>query len=190
MVALGLLAAWVAAIPARAGDLEPMSPAVFYPGGVLGVQIGSSWSAAKHSAGLHSWSCPRGTKHRNAADEVCFFKTSGQVAGAAIHDGFMVRKGDRVVLIGTGIAIKNLDDPIAEGVMRAFQTEVHARFQQTGDDVLFVNMPERSLSAPEFAGFSQTAPVLLVEVEPEEHELAVLYGYLAPVNAFSALAAD
>jgi hypothetical protein len=40
------------------------------------------------------------------------------------------------------------------------------------------------------AGFSHTAPVLLVELEPKGRELAVFYGYLDSVNAFSALAAD
>jgi hypothetical protein len=67
---------------------------------------------------------------------------------------------------------------------------VHAKFQHTGPDVLFVNLPETPMSAGELAGYSQTAPVLLVELEPKGNELAVLYGYLAPVNAFSAMASN
>jgi hypothetical protein len=46
------------------------------------------------------------------------------------------------------------------------------------------------MSAQEMKGFSRTAPVLLVELEPKGNELAVFYGYLAPVNAFSALASN
>jgi hypothetical protein len=123
-------------------------------------------------------------------DEICFFQTSSRVAGAEIHDGFIVRKGDAVILIGTGITIQNPDDPLAETVMRDFASNVHAKFQQTGGDVLFVNLPARHLSAAELQGFSRTAPVLLVELEPKGNELAVFYGYLAPVNAFSALASN
>jgi hypothetical protein len=48
----------------------------------------------------------------------------------------------------------------------------------------------RDLSATELAGFSRAAPVVLVELEPTGHELAVFYGYLDSVNAFSALTAE
>jgi hypothetical protein len=174
----------------QAGDLTPVSPAVFLPGGMLGVQIGTSWEMSKKSPTLSQLTCQPNDGAAGSFDEVCFFKTSSRVAGAETHDGFMVRKGDRVVLIGTGIAIKNADDPLAEAVMRDFQLQVHAHFQQTGADVLFVNLPEKRLSAGELVGFSQTAPVLLVELEPKGNELAVFYGYLAPVNAFSALTSD
>jgi hypothetical protein len=125
-----------------------------------------------------------------AFDEVCFFKTSSRVAGASIHDGFVVRKGDRVVLVGTGIAIKSADDPLAESVVRDLMTQVHSKYQQTGSDLLFVNLPARHMSAGELEGFSETAPVLLVEMEPKGDELALFYGYLAPVNAFSVMAGE
>ena len=46
------------------------------------------------------------------------------------------------------------------------------------------------MSAEELLGYSQKAPVLLVQLEPQGNELAVLYGYLAPVNAFGAMTAD
>jgi len=46
------------------------------------------------------------------------------------------------------------------------------------------------MSVEELLGYSQKAPVLLVQLEPKGNELAVLYGYLAPVNAFGALTAD
>jgi hypothetical protein len=168
--ALGPLTWLLALMPAQAGDLDPLSPAAFLPRGMLGVQIGSSWEATKKSPSFSVMTCQLSGQHSDVFDEVCFFKTSSRVAGADIHDAFIVRKGDRVVLIGTGISIKNVDDPLAEAVMRDFQTHVHSKFQQTGDDVLFVNLPERRLSGRELAGFSQTAPVLLVELEPEELE--------------------
>jgi hypothetical protein len=189
-MALCLVASMAAFTPARAGDVQPVAPAAFFPGGMLGVQIGSAWEASKNSPALSHLACQPNAGTADSFDEVCFFKTSGRVAGAETHDGFIVRKGDRVVMIGTGIAIKDPDDPLAETVMRDFESRVHARFQQTGADVLFVNMPEKHLSAGEFAGFSQTAPVLLVELEPKGNELAVFYGYLAPVNTFSALTAE
>jgi hypothetical protein len=175
--------------PAPAGDLDPVSPAAFFPGGILGLQIGSPWGASKKNPSLAAVTCQR-SRHTGAFDEICFFKTTSRVAGADVHDGFMVRKGDRVVLIGTGITIRDADDPLAETVMRDFESEVHASFQRTGADVLFVSMPERHLSAGELAGYSQTAPVLLVELEPAGNELAVFYGFLAPVNAFSALTSN
>jgi hypothetical protein len=46
------------------------------------------------------------------------------------------------------------------------------------------------MSSDELEGYSQMAPVLLVQFEARTHELAVLYGYLAPVNAFGSLTAD
>jgi hypothetical protein len=179
---------WLA--PAQAGELDPPSPAAFFPGGMLGVQIGSSWETSKKSMARDRLACQRNRDHAEVFDEICFFKTTGRVAGADIHDGFIVRKGDRLVLIGTGITIKDADDPLAESVMRDFESEVHAKYQQTGGDVLFVTMPEKHMTAGELAGYAQTAPVLLIELEPKDKELAVLYGYLAPVNAFSALASE
>jgi hypothetical protein len=177
---------------ALAGDLDPPTPAAFLPGGMLGVQLGSSWEASKLSPFLGQLACQPIDDDDKDFDEVCFFRTStaSRVAGAEIHDGFIVRKGDHVVLIGTGITIKNADDPLAESVMQSFQSQVHSAFQHTGADVLFVKLPEKHMSAEELLGYSQKAPVLLVQLEPKGNELAVLYGYLAPVNAFGALTAD
>lgn len=195
-MAIGLLASVVALVPAWAGDsapksgIDPMPPAAFFPGGMLGMQLGSPWETIKKSPVLSGLTCEPSTGAAEVFDEICFFQTSSRVAGAEIHDGFIVRKGDAVVLIGTGITIKNPDDPLAEMVMRDFASNVHAKFQQTGSDVLFVNLPARHMSAQELQGFSRTAPVLLVELEPKGNELAVFYGYLAPVNAFSALVAN
>jgi hypothetical protein len=176
--------------PVRAGDLDPVSPAAFFPGGMLGIQIGSAWEASKKNPSLNQVTCQPSGGTADVFDEVCFFKTTGRIAGAEVHDGFIVRKGDRLVLIGTGITIKNADDPVAETVVRDFESQIHARFQHTGPDVLFVNLPEKRLSAAELLGFSQTAPVLLIELEPKGNELAVFYGYLAPVNAFSSMTSD
>jgi hypothetical protein len=195
-IGIGLLASLFTSMSARAGDsvqaagLDPMSPAAFFPGGMLGVQLGSPWEATKKSPSLSHLTCQPSADAVEVFDEICFFQTSSRVAGAEIHDGFIVRKGDAVILIGTGITIKNPDDPLAETVMRDFASNVHAKFQQTGGDVLFVNLPARHMSAQELQGFSRTAPVLLVELEPKGNELAVFYGYLAPVNAFSALASN
>jgi hypothetical protein len=189
-ISVGLFASLAAMAASDGGDLAPVSPASFMPGGMLGVQIGSSWDDLRKGGSLGKLSCEPRKGNDDAFDEVCFFKTTSRLAGAAVHDGFIVRKGDRVVLIGTGIAIKNADDPLAEAVMRGFMTQVHAKYQQTGSDVLFVNLPERRMSSGELQGFSQTAPVLLVEMEPKGDELAVFYGYLAPVNAFSVMAGD
>jgi hypothetical protein len=195
-MAIGVLAsvaAWVPAwadepVPASGGD--PVSPAAFLPGGMLGVQLGSPWETSKKSPALSGLNCEPSKGGAQVFDEICFFRTSSRVAGAEIHDGFIVRKGDAVVLIGTGITIKNPDDPLAEAVMRDFESNVHATFQHTGPDVLFVNLPARRMSPQELQGFSRTAPVLLVELEPKGDELAVFYGYLAPVNAFSALTSN
>jgi hypothetical protein len=182
-------AAWAAPKTAP-DDLEPLTPAAFMPGGLLGVQVGGSWEESKKSKSLESLSCQ--AVDSDDADEVCFFKSSvaSLVAGAPIHDGFIVRKGEYLVLIGTGIAIKNADDPLAETVVRTFQANIHAAYQQTGDDVLFVKMPARHMSPAELTGYSQRAPVLLVQLEHKSHELAVLYGYLAPVNLFGSLTPD
>ncbi len=178
--------------PAPAGSLEPPTPAAFLPGGLLGVQLGGSWETSKHSPSLQALDCRPINDHTDDFDEVCFFKTSAasRVAGAEIHDGFIVRKADQVVLIGTGISIKNADDPIAESVMQSFQSQVHSAFQQTGHAVLFVKLPEIRMSADQLRVYSRRAPVLLVQLEPTGDELAVFYGYLAPVNAFGALTAD
>jgi hypothetical protein len=195
-IRLGLLASLLASMSAQAGDsvpapgIDPISPAAFLPGGMLGVQLGSPWEASKKNPSLGHLTCEPSTDAAEVFDEICYFRTSSRVAGAEIHDGFIVGKGDAVILIGTGITIKNPDDPLAEMVMRDFASNVHAKFQQTGSDVLFVNLPARHMSAEELQGFSRTAPVLLVELEPKGNELAVFYGYLAPVNAFSALASD
>jgi hypothetical protein len=195
-IGIGLLASLFASMSARPGDSapsaasEPISPAAFFPGGMLGVQLGSPWETVKKSPALNRLTCEPSADAAEVFDEICYFRTSGRVAGAEIHDGFIVRKGDAVILIGTGITIKNPDDPLAETVMRDFASNVHAKFQQTGSDVLFVNLPARHMSAEELQGFSRTAPVLLVELEPKGNELAVFYGYLAPVNAFSALASN
>jgi hypothetical protein len=183
-------AAWVPLTEVRAGQLDPAAPGTFLPGGMLGVQLGTSWKTTKTNLSLGKLTCRR-AGGGNGFDEVCFFKTSTarQVAGADVHDGFIARKGDAVVLIGTGISIKNADDPLAESVMRSFESQVHSTFQHTGADVLFVNMPEKRMSPQELEGYSQGAPVLLVQLEPAGNELAVFYGYLAQVSAFSALAA-
>jgi hypothetical protein len=177
---------------AAADDSDPSAPAAFLPGGMLGIQLGSAWEESKRNTALEDLNCQSSSHDPSDFDEVCFFKTSSTslVAGAPIHDGFLVRKGDHVVLIGTGIAIKNADDPLAESVMQSFQSQVHATFQHTGNDVLFVKPPTRKLSAEELVTYSQKTPVLLVQLEPKGDELAVFYGYLAPVNAFGALTSD
>jgi hypothetical protein len=189
---VGLLGSVLWFDSARADDLDPPAPAAFLPGGMLGVQLGSSWGTVKESPALRQLACQPIEDDAKNVDEVCFFRTSAasRVAGAVIHDGFVARKGDRVVLIGTGITIKNADDPLAESVVQNFQSQVHSAFQHTGDDVLFVNLPQRPMSTAELRSYSQKAPVLLVQLEPRGDELAVFYGYLAPVNAFGALASD
>ncbi len=181
------------AVIAQAGDLDPPTPATFMPGGMLGMQIGASWAQSKRNKSLEHLSCQTVEPQADEVDEVCFFRTptASRVAGAAIHDGFIVRKGDRVVLIGTGISIKDANDPLAEAVVRSFQAQIHSTYQHTGDDVLFVHMPAQHLTAAQLDGYSQRAPVLLVQLEPKNHrELAVLYGYLAPVNLFGSIGAQ
>jgi hypothetical protein len=192
--ALALLSASGASLSlaaTRAEALEPQTPSAFLPGGMLGIQLGGSWEESKRSPSLHQLACEP-VEDANEFDEVCFFRAAdtSRVAGAAIHDGFIVRKGDHVVLVGTGITIKNADDPLAESVVQSFQSQVHAAFQHTGDNVLFVKLPATGMSPDELLGFSQKAPVLLLQLESKSNELAVLYGYLAPVNAFGALTAD
>jgi hypothetical protein len=176
---------------AATDDLMPQSPAAFLPGGMLGIQLGGSWEKSKHNPSLHQLLC-QAVKDAGEFDEVCFFRTgaASRVGGAEIHDGFIAGKGDHVVLVGTGIGIKDADDPVAESVVHAFQGQINSAFQHHGDNVLFVSLPARRMSAQELAGFSQKAPVLLVQLEAKSNELAVLYGYLAPVNAFGALTAD
>jgi hypothetical protein len=172
-------------------DLEPQTPAAFLPGGVLGIQLGGSWERSKQNPSLLQLDC-QAVKDANDFDEVCFFKASAasRVGGAHIHDGFIVGKGDQVVLVGTGISIKNADDPLAESVVQAFESQINSAFQHTGDNVLFVKLPARHLSAQELDGYSKKAPVLLVQLEAKTNELAVLYGYLAPVNTFGSLTSD
>jgi hypothetical protein len=173
-----------------ADDLEPQTPAAFLPGGMLGIQLGGSWLQSKHNPSLHKLNC-QAVKGASDFDKVCFFRTSAsRVGGAPIHDAFIAGKGDQVVLVGTGISIKNADDPLAESVVRAFQSQINSAFQHTGDNVLFVTLPARRMSAAELDGYSKRAPVLLLQLEAKTNELAVLYGYLAPVNAFGALTAD
>jgi hypothetical protein len=175
----------------RADDLVPQTPAAFLPGGMLGIQLGGSWEASKQNPSLHQLTCQPVSDARDF-DEVCFFQASSasRVGGAEIHDGFIVRKDDHVVLVGTGITIKNADDPLAESVVQSFQSQIHSAFQHSGDNVLFVKLPARRLTADEMAGYSQKAPVLLVQLEPKNNELAVLYGYLGPVNVFGSLTSD
>jgi len=175
----------------RAEVLEPQTPSAFLPGGMLGIQLGGSWEESKRNPSFRQLACQT-VEDANEVDEVCFFRaaTTSRVAGAAIRDGFIARKGDHVVLVGTGISIKNADDPLAEAVVQSFQAQIHAAFQHTGDNVLFVKLPKTGMSPDELLGFSRTAPVLLVQLESKSNELAVLYGYLAPVNAFGALTAD
>ena len=175
----------------RADDLEPQTPAAFLPGGVLGIQLGGSWQGSKRNPLLHQLHC-QAVADASDFDEVCFFKASAasRVGGAQIHDGFIVGKGDQVVLVGTGISIKDADDPLAESVVQTFHSQINSAFQHTGDNVLFVTLPARHMSAAELAGFSKKAPVLLVQLETKSNELAVLYGYLAPVNAFGSLTSD
>jgi hypothetical protein len=175
----------------RTDDLVPQTPAAFLPGGMLGIQLGGSWLRSKQNPSLHQLNC-QAVKDASDFDEVCFFRasTASRVGGAPIHDGFIVGKGDQVVLVGTGISIKNADDPVAESVVRVFQSQINSAFQHTGDNVLFVNLPARRMSAEELDGYSKKAPVLLVQLEAKSNELAVLYGYLAPVNAFGALTSD
>jgi hypothetical protein len=172
-------------------DLEPQTPAAFLPGGMLGIQLGGSWQLSKQNPSLRELNC-QAVKDANDFDEVCFFKTSAasRVGGAQIHDGFIVGKDGQVVLVGTGISIKNADDPLAESVVQTFQSQINSAFQHTGDNVLFVKLPARHLSADELAGYSKKAPVLLLQLETKTNELAVLYGYLAPVNEFGSLTAD
>jgi hypothetical protein len=182
-VAAGLLlmaGASISLAAARAEELMPQTPTAFLPGGMLGVQLGGSWEKSKQNPLLRHLEC-RPVDDANEFEEVCFFRVGAEsrVAGAAIHDGFMARKGDHVVLIGTGIAIKNADDPLAESVVENFQSQIHMEFEHTGDNVLFVKLPAVGMS-----------PVLLVQLESKSNELAVLYGYLAPVKAFGALTAD
>ena len=174
-----------------ADDLEPQTPAAFLPGGMLGIQLGGSWQQSKHNPSLHKLNC-QAVRDASDFDKVCFFRasTASRVGGALIHDGFIVGKGDQVVLVGTGISIKNADDPLAESVVHAFQSQINSAFQHTGDNVLFVTLPARHLSAEELDGYSKKAPVLLLQLEAKTNELAVLYGYLAPVNAFGALTSD
>ena len=176
----------------RVENLAPQTPAAIPARRHAGVSSSAApWAESKQNPSLQQFTC-RPILDANEFDEVCFFRTStARVAGAQIHDGFIVRKDDHVVLVGTGISsIKNAEDPLAESVVQSFQAQVHAAFQHTGDNVLFVKLPARHLTADELEGYSKRAPVLLVQLEAKSHELAVLYGYLGPVNAFGALTSD
>jgi hypothetical protein len=177
---------------ADAATNEPPTPAAFLPSGMLGVQLGSNWTATKKTPGFEELTCQSLVENSQGLfDEVCYFKTatSSRVGGAAIHDAFMVGKADRVVLIGTGIAIKSAEDPLADSVIANFQAQIHTEYQHRGSHVLFASIP-RKLSDSELQAYSQKVPVLLVQLETGGTELGVLYGYLAPVNAFDALMSD
>jgi hypothetical protein len=191
LAVLMIFAASLTSGAAGVDDLVPQTPAAFLPGGMLGIQLGGSWVESKQSPSLHQMAC-QPIPDTSDFDEVCFFKTSAasRVAGAQIHDGFIVRKDDHVVLVGTGITIKNADDPLAESVVQAFQSKINSAFQHTGDNILFVTLPARRLTPEELVGYSRQAPVLLVQLEARTNELAVLYGYLGPVNVFGALTSD
>ena len=186
-----LMSASPATSAPRADDLDPQTPSAFLPGGVLGIQLGGSWQRSQQNPSLRQLDC-QVVKDTSDFDEVCFFKAAAacRVGGAQIRDGFIVGKGDQVVLVGTGISIKNADDPRAESVVQVFQSQINSAFQHTGDNVLFVKLPARHKSAEELVGYSKKAPVLLVQLETKTSELAVLYGYLAPVDAFGSLTSD
>jgi hypothetical protein len=123
---------------------------------------------------------------------VCFLQTANasRVAGAPIHDGCIARKDDRRVLADTCISVESAEDPLAEAVVHHFQSQIDSAYQHSGDNVLFMTPPARCMSSGELAGYSQKAPALLVQLEARRHEFAVLYGYLAPVNAFGSMTAD
>jgi hypothetical protein len=187
---LSLLPLWLATLMTQAGDFKPPLPAAFLPGGMFGIQLGASWDSAKKSPLIKRLSCAPKSNHGAVFDEVCFFQSSSRLAGASIRDGFIVRKGNQLVLIGATIGIKNVDDPRAETLMRGLQTQVHAKFQQSGNEVVFADMPDQGLSKGTLAGLAQQLPVLLVELESEQTVLGVLYGYLGPVNAFTAVVGE
>jgi hypothetical protein len=180
-----------AASAAPVADLAPQTPAAFLPGGMLGIQLGGSLAQGRQNPLLRISNC-QAVDDAGDFDQVCFFEatTDSRVGGAQIHDGFIVGKNDHVVLVGTGISIKDADDPLADSVVHELQSQIHSAFQHTGDNVLFVKLPSKHMSANELAGFSETAPVLLVQLEAKTNELAVLYGFLAPVNTFGSLASD
>jgi hypothetical protein len=192
LAAAWMTCGWAAAAAPRVDEVEAQSPTAFLPGGMLGMQPGGSWEESKRNPALQKLNCQPINTDDHQFDEVCFFHTpaASRVGGASIHDGFIVRKDDRLVLIGTGITIKDADDPLAESVVQTFQSQTHTSMQHNGDEVLFARPVARQLSAEELAGYSKRAPVLLVQLEHKANELAVLYGYLGPVNVFGALTAE
>jgi hypothetical protein len=132
-----------------AEDLVPQTPAAFFPGGMLGIQLGGSWRASKHNPSLHQMDC-KAVKDAGDFDEVCFFRTSNEsrVGGAEIHDGFIAGKGDHVVLVGTGISITSADDPLAEAVVRSFEAQINSAFQHTGDTAVAARGQEQRIGGP------------------------------------------
>jgi hypothetical protein len=178
---------------ALGAELEAPSPTAFLAAGMLGIQLGDNWEHSKELPALQQVTCqPAETESLALFDEVCFFQVAGssRVAGAPIHDGFIVGKAHRVILVGTGIAVKNAEDPLADSVIASFQSQIHVIYQHRGSHVLFANLPTRKVSDDELQAYAQRVPVLLIQLEAPGTELAVLYGYLAPVNAFETIAAD
>lgn len=137
---------------------------------------------------MYRYRLPLNSWLRAAAVGVALMGTAS--VSAEIHDGFIAGKNAHVMLVGTGISIKDADDPMAESVVHSFESQVNSAFQHSGDNVLFVKLPARRKSAAELAGFSKKAPVLLAQLEAKSKKLAVLDGYLAPVNDFGTLTAD
>lgn len=91
---------------------------------------------------------------------------------------------------GLGIGIADADDPRAEAVMQCSNLKCTRVSNPPVPTFYSSTCRQRRMSAGEMAGYAQTAPVLLVEPEPKSNELAIFYGYLASVNAFSALTAE
>ena len=88
--------------------------------------------------------------------------------------------------------------PWLEAMVR-FATPPLAREAVLGDLCETYVSPQRyardAVGIVPFVIFSQlrrhlNLPVLLVQLEHKSNELAVMYGYLAPVNLFSSLTAD
>jgi hypothetical protein len=98
VIGIGLLASLFASMSALAGDSpmaagqDPMSPAAFFPGGMLGVDLGSPWGTIQKSP-LATFTrelerTPKcSTKYASSRPEPRRAPTS--------HDGFIVRKAMR-----------------------------------------------------------------------------------------------
>jgi len=190
---LGLLGLSLFASLALGSDFLSPAPAAFLPQGLLGIQLGDNFEKSKGLAALSELTCQGAEAEAlSLFDEVCFFQMadSSRVAGAPIHDGFIVGKAHRVILVGTGISVKNAEDPQADAVIASFQSQIHVLYQHRGSHVLFADMPKQKMTDTELQDYAQRLPVLLVQLEAPGTELAVLYGYLAPVNAFESIASD